>query len=190
LACHVVPANAGIHGLGADKHPVSQLAEPFCALRPRVPAFAGRTTVERLGSCFFCIFCGIQIGTGGPFSSRGHRTRAACASRARFEPIARPRSRPPRQPCPHISPQAIVRSQAASRPRQNGRDPRQARRPLAIQAFGHALERVLTTLAFQIVSNLLGRRLANVDEGRPGEVIGPDSTHRSSPRLKRSGRSR
>jgi hypothetical protein len=52
-------------------------------------------------------------------------------------------------------------------------------------------ERVLTTLAFQIVSNLLWRRLANVDEGRPGKVIGPDSTHRSSPpRLKRSARSR
>ena len=48
------PANAGIHGLGADKHPVSwSFRSRFAPCDPWALAFAGRTTIERLGSCFF-----------------------------------------------------------------------------------------------------------------------------------------
>src|SRR5271166_3542306 len=52
------PANARIHGLGADKHPVSQLAEPFCALRPLGARVRGQDNGRAAWELLFLLWLG------------------------------------------------------------------------------------------------------------------------------------
>lgn len=103
---------------------------------------------------------------------RDRRTRAACASRDRCVRAGTLRSRPRPRRAPHRWRPAASRSRAARRHRRSGREAQLSR---ALRQI------VLTALTFQVVGDLIRRRLTDVDDGLTGEVLRRDLAHERPP---------